>query len=267
MNVYKAKTLAEALAYAEAGAQIMAGCTNLYVELKKNGHPDADFVDISALSELKTVTKTDGETRIGALVTFADILRQLDETSALWQAAYSMGSPQIRSRATVAGNICDASPACDAGPALLVSDARIELRSVRGCRELPIGKFFTGYRKTAKSADELVTAIILPDGTERSVFRKVGLRNALSVSVVSLAAAKRADSLLLAMGSVAETPVRLVHCEQLIKDTDLSSEMLREALASDISPISDLRASREYRFETALALLADVLRKEYGYDL
>ncbi len=265
MNITKVNTIEEALALLSKGAKVLAGGTNLYVNFKKKGYPEDSFIDISGLEELEGI-RLDGEKHIGALVTFAELLRE-EEESALCQAAREMGSPQIRSRATLGGNVCDSSPACDAGPVLLVYEAKALLCSADGRREVAMTDFFRGYRQTAKRSDELLTEFILPDEKGKSVFRKVGLRNAMAISVVSLAAKESGGSIRLAMGSVAEIPVRLTHCEALTKEKKIDRESLRAALSLDIRPISDIRASREYRFETAQRLLCDLLEKEYGYEI
>lgn len=265
MNITKAKTMEEALALLAEGAKVLAGGTNLYVDFKKKGYPEDSFVDISGLAELKGI-RFGGEKHIGALVTFAELLQKEDMETALYQAAREMGSPQIRNRATLGGNVCDASPACDAGPVLLVCEARAALVSEKGRREVAMRDFFRNYRRTAKRSDELLTEFILPDEKGKSVFRKVGLRNALAISVVSLAAKEGEKGIRLAMGSVAEIPVRLTHCEAVI-ERKVDREALRSALSLDIHPISDIRASGEYRFETARRLLWDVLEREYGYEI
>ena len=268
MNICRVKTLEEALELVKNGAGVLAGGTNLFVDFKKKGIPDKDYADISGLAELKKICKDpDGSIRLGALVTFRDLLKEFGPETALYQAAYDMGSPQVRNRATIAGNICDASPACDMGPVLLALNAKAVLCSENGTREVPVTDFFKNYRVTEKQPDEILTEIVIPASAGKSIFRKIGLRNALAISVVSLSAAETEAGICLAMGSVAETPVRLTHCEVLIKEKKISAEDLRQALSQDIHPVTDIRAGSEYRFETALNLLCDVLGKEFGYDI
>lgn len=268
MNIYKAENIKDAVNFIEKGLKPMAGCTNIFVDIKKKGEPGHDFVDISGIEELKRIEAKDGQTKIGALATFCEIEKYFsDKEGVLYEAARDMGSPQIRNRATVGGNICDASPACDAGPALLVLGAKVKTVSKSGERLINISDFFKGVRKTALENNEMVTEIVFKNDNGKSFFRKVGLRNALAISVVSLAGKIYDDGkILLAMGSVSSTPVRLYECEKLVNTGIVTEANLREALSKDISPITDLRASADYRFETAYNLLADALGKELCYE-
>ena len=269
MNIFQPKDLTEALRLLSSGARPMAGCTNLLVNFHKTGEPEGDFADLSPLEELKGIRPEKDAVRVGALCTFAELssaLGAFPHLNALARAAAEMGSPQVRNRATVGGNICDASPACDSGPALLVLNAALTLRSEEGERTLGIDDFFRGVRKTALLPGELLTSLRIPTQGGRSVFRKVGLRGAMAISLVSLAAAEGSDGALrLAMGSVSDRPVRLFACEQALREGRTGD--LPAALEQDISPIGDIRATREYRMETAARLLADLLEKEFGYEL
>ncbi len=267
MRIEKAKDLKDALSLLAQGARPMAGCTNILVDRKRTPDPDAFYADISGLPELKGIRETEEEILIGAAVTFAELLSsgRGDYIRALSEAAAAMGGPQIRNRATVAGNICDASPACDAGPALLALDASVTAVSEAGERRIPVSEFFKGVRKTALDPAELAVSIRIPKAAGRSFFYKAGNRSALAISVASLAGKQYPDGTVrLAMGSVNDRPVRLYGCEEAVR-AGLSAEEILSALEKDIAPISDLRASAEYRRAVAGNLLIKALRKEFAY--
>jgi len=271
MDIIRANSLHDALRLLRSGAKPAAGCTNIFVDLKKKGDPGCDYADISGIAELKEIRTEKSGMTVGALTTFAELERALVGIAgmeALQLSASEMGSPQIRNKATIGGNICDASPACDGGCTLLAMDASVTVQSESGQRKIPAADFFKGVRETALKSDELLTAIIIPETPVHSVWRKVGLRNAMAISVVSLAAARFADGrVLLAMGSVAPRPVRLLHCERCLSAGALTLGAFFAALDKDISPISDLRATADYRRSVAGNLLPDVLGKEFGYAI
>lgn len=267
MDIVKANTLEEALHLLENGYKAAAGCTNIFVDTRKKGALYEKLADISAVPELKGITETESEIILGANTTFAEITEYFRD-GALFEAASMMGGPQIRNTATIGGNICDASPACDGGPALLALDAALEIASADGIKTIPVSEFFMGVRKTALKPGELLTKIILPKITDKSVFRKVGKRNAMAISVASLAAAKGSNGLKLAMGSVAARPIRLTCTESYIASgAPLCREELKAALEKDISPITDIRAAAEYRKAVSFNLLYSVLTEVFSYEL
>ena len=271
MEIIRPDHLQDALRLLAEGRHPAAGCTNILVDLKKKGEPDFDYVDISALPELRGIRGELGAVTLGALTTFAEIEDYFAGKTvfeALTDAAAQMGSPQVRNRATLGGNIADASPACDAGPVLLAMNAEIKAVSVRGERVIPIADFFKGVRETALAPDELICSITIPAPPVHSAWRKVGLRNASAISVVSIAACRGADGkTALAMGSVAPRPVRLCHCEYYLETGKTTKAELKEALNADISPISDVRAEADYRRTVAENLLLELLGKEFGYEI
>ena len=267
MDIIKAYSLKEALPYLGKGMRPLAGATNIFVDTAKKGKKYNGLVDISDIEELKGIRETDDEFIIGSLATF-DLAESFfsGKESVLYEAAYEMGGPQIRNRATIGGNICDASPACDAGPALLVLDAELVLVSEKGERTVRITDFFRGVRSTDLKPDDLLKEIRIRKEDGFSCFKKMGLRNAMSISIASVALKKTDSDVRLAMGSVAPRPLRLYNCEEYIKDNDLiDKDRLREKLKEDISPVSDIRASREYRSLCAFNMLVSSL-KEAGYE-
>jgi len=177
-------------ALARGKPTIVAGATDYYPALKSDADRD-DIVDITGLDDLRGITHSDGQWRVGALTTWTDVARaNLPAAFAgLQAAATQVGGVQIQNVASVAGNLCNASPAADGAPPLLSLDARIELTSTNGTRVLGLEEFILGNRSTARRPDELVTAIVVPDPPETAVgsFEKLGARAYLVISIVMVA--------------------------------------------------------------------------------
>lgn len=267
MNIVKAYSLKEALSYLGMGMKPLAGATNIFVDTAKKGIAYDSLVDISEIEELKGISETGNEYVMGALATFENAESFFPgRENVLYESAFNMGGPQIRNRATIGGNICDASPACDAGPALLVLDSDLVLVSGTGERTVRAADFFKGVRRTDLQPFELLREIRIEKEPGFSCFRKTGLRNAMSISIASVAVKKTGSGVRLAMGSVAPAPVRLYGCEKYINGSaSIEKERLRDELNKDISPVSDLRASKEYRALCAFNMLVSSL-KEAGYE-
>ena len=263
-------TLDEALAAVDQpGARPVAGGTDLLIELARGEHPElATLVDLSRVAGLDSVTDDDGILVIGALVTHnrvvADPLLRRG-AAPLVQACREIGSPQLRNRATVAGNLVTASPANDTISALLALDAEVRVASVRGARRIPLAEFHTGLRRTALQPGELVTAVAFPalTGPWRANFLKLGLRRAQAISVVHLAVAARLEpgtgepdeppvvaEARVAVGSVAPTVVRLAEVEAALAGATLDPATIERAAGlarSSVDPIDDLRGTASYR--------------------
>jgi CO/xanthine dehydrogenase FAD-binding subunit len=261
------RSLDDALAtLAAGGVTVVAGGTDVYPALVGRDLP-ADVLDISAVSELQGIASTPDGLRIGAGVTWADIAAAALPPGllALQQAARQVGAVQVQKAGTVAGNLCTASPAGDGIPALLALDARIELASMRGIREMPLDHFVTGYRATAKAADELVTAIVVPrEATERiSSFVKLGTRAYLVISLAMVAASVgrddrgRVTSARVAVGACSPVARRLASVEAAV----LSGGPVRVATADlhELSPIDDIRCSAAYRLDVVPELVRRAL--------
>lgn len=260
-------TLDDALAVlAELGAsaRVVAGGTDLMVELDRRvGDNPTLLLDITRIAELARVEVDDTTIRIGAGVTHnraATHPTVIEEATALAQACLEVGSPALRNRATIAGNVVTASPANDTISALAALDAAVELRTASATRSVPIGDFHTGVRTSVIQPDELVTAITIPrHATDvRSVFVKLGLRRAQAISVVHLALRVDLDDTgivadaAVALGSVAPTIVRVPDAEDLLRGSRLDDDTVAAAarVASEaVQPIDDLRAPAEYRTE------------------
>ncbi|MEY3342258.1 MAG: hypothetical protein RLZZ269_2169 [Actinomycetota bacterium] len=263
----KPRSLGDALAsLAAGGVVVVAGGTDVYPALVGRDVP-ADVLDISAVSELRGIESTPDGLRIGAGVTWADIAGATLPPGllALQQAAVQVGAVQVQKAGTVAGNLCTASPAGDGIPALLALDARVELRSIRGARSLPLEDFVTGYRATAKAADELVTAIIVPrEATERiSSFVKLGTRAYLVISLAMVAASVgrddrgRVTSARVAVGACSPVARRLASVEASVLaggPVRVDTSDLRE-----LSPIDDIRCSAVYRLDVVPELVRRAL--------
>lgn len=271
-------TLEEALKDMAASAPnvaAVAGGTNVVPDLRSGRHTPPMIVDISHLKELKGISLKDGKVRINAGTTIADLLHSdviTEHAPSLFAAAKVFASPLVRNRATIGGNIADASPAGDTIPPLLALGAEVELTSVSGCRLVPLDGFFLGVRRTVRKPDEILTAVLFPAHKANSKlgsgFSKVGLRKADAISVISTAVAVELDdagnvaSARIALGSVAPTPVRAKNAEAALIGKPLSAETIEKAAelaVGDISPIDDLRASADYRRHMARVLVRRLL--------
>jgi len=253
-----ARLLAE---YGDA-ARIIAGGTDVLLELDRAAGGTLDvLVDISRIDGLDTIQLVDGELLIGPLTTHNQVANSAvvrTHALALAQACDEVGSPQLRNRATVVGNVVTASPANDTISALLALDASVELRSTddQPRRRVPLGAFVTGFRTVDLAAGEVVAGLRIPvrEG-RRSLFAKVGLRRAQAISVVHVAAALDIENGVcagasIALGSVGPTVVRSAHAEELLVGSDLDDSIISRAAtaaAAAVSPIDDLRGTATYR--------------------
>jgi CO/xanthine dehydrogenase FAD-binding subunit len=235
----------------------MAGCTDLYVGLNFGTLGDRRFLDIWGLDELRGIEVRGDVLRLGALTTYAEIIRSADvrrRLPMLAAASREIGAVQIQNRGTIGGNIANGSPAGDALPVLAAADALVELRGIEWTRKVPFTDFYTGYRASVRRPDELITAVEFPRVEGAQWFRKVGTRAAQSISKVVMAAV-RADRPRIAFGSVAPTVVRVRRTEDALAAGASIAEAQR-ILQEEISPIDDIRSTVAYRREVAARLLA-----------
>ena len=190
---------------------------------------------------------------------------------ALYEGAHSIASTQIRNMGTLVGNICNAVPSADSAPGMIVLDAIVHVESVEGKRDVPIAEFFTGVCKTVVKPNELVTGISFPVPAEnsKSTYLPFTVRRALDLAMVSAAANVTVEDgvckdIRIALGAVATTPKRAYNAEALLKGQKLTDDLIQKAaeVASqqDCSPISDLRASKEYRIELVKVLTRDAVK-------
>lgn len=246
---------------------ILAGGTDFYPA--RVGKPiDDDILDLTALAELRGIERDGERLRIGALTTWSDVCRAALPRwlRCVQSAAREVGGVQIQNTATVAGNLCNASPAADGVPALLCLDAQVELASAAGRRIVPLEQFMLGSRKTARRADELVTAVLLPDWGERadSTFLKLGARRYLVISIAMLGIAIALD----ARGAIARCGIAVGACSPVARRLhDLERELIGQRLARGIggvvrsqhlaplTPIDDVRGTAAYRLDAVATLI------------
>ena len=243
-----------------------AGGTDLMVLLEAGKLPHQNYLNIWKLPELRGIEVTDTFVSLGALTTYTEvqnheILRK--EFPMLCQAAKETGGIAIQNRGTLGGNIVNASPAADSPPALLAYDAELELVSKHGERRIPYFKFHSGYKQMDIRPDELLRTIRLPRAANRLThyYRKVGTRKAQAISKVCFAAVGsmtdgKIETVRIALGSIAPIPLRCVQTENALRNQTIDSMAAARAIfASEISPIDDLRSTRDYRLRVSLNLL------------
>jgi CO/xanthine dehydrogenase FAD-binding subunit len=246
MFVHSPRTLEEALNLksAQPGAVPIEGGTDVMVELNfDRGRPEA-LLDLNRVQELKGWSRDDGRLRLGASLTYTDAMGQplAGLLPALAEASRTVGSPQIRNRGTIGGNLGTASPAGDALPPLLVEGAEVELASVRGTRRLAVREFLTGPKQNALEPDELIVAVLVEPSGDPQTFMKIGPRNAMVIAVCSLALAvdRERGEVRAAYGSAGPVPA-------LVTGTLDERETFPERVAEAASPIDDVRGSARYR--------------------
>lgn len=250
-------------------ARVLAGGTDLFVRLRadQSSHTP-DLVSLARVPELQNIAEESGFLSIGAATPLQRILaHELVRTHAplMLQALGTIGGPAIRNMGTLGGNICTASPAGDSLPPLYLLDTRLELASLSGTRVVSIADFIHGPGKTVLSPGEVLTRILVPktEPCAKEHFVKVGRRAALSIAVVSFAGQGQLDehgciaALNMAWGSVGPTVMRLPSLETALIGTRVDHDMLghvQAAVRSGLHPMSDLRASAQYRLRVAANL-------------
>jgi CO/xanthine dehydrogenase FAD-binding subunit len=273
MGIYLRPTeIEEAVAaLASRPLAILAGGSDFYPA--RVGKPlSDDILDVTALAALRGISEDGDALRIGAGVRWSELLAaDLPSWFAcLALAAREIGGRQIQNAGTLAGNICNASPAADGVPALLALDAAVEIVSLRGRRILPLADFIRGNRQTALAGDELVTAIVIPKPRHAasSTFRKLGARKYLVISIVMVAALLETAP----DGTIARARIAVGACSAVAKrlaalEDDLIGRKLESGIGgliaarhlADLAPIDDVRGSADYRSDAALALVASSL--------
>jgi xanthine dehydrogenase small subunit len=261
------RSLREALRmlHAEGPLTPMAGCTDLYVALNFGELKGKTFLNLWPLAQLRRIAVGEGVLSIGALCTYTDLMRSRlvqRRVPMLVAAAREVGGPQIQNRGTIGGNIANASPAGDTLPVLAVAGATVVLGSIRGQRRVLFTEFYTAYRRTVISPDELIVAVEIPEIEGRQWFRKVGTRAAQAISKVVMAAvdAGPGGAPRIAVGSVAPTVVRLPRTEAALA-SGMSIGDAQRILSDEIVPIDDVRSTAEYRRRVSANLLASFWRE------
>jgi len=260
VDVFTPRTVEEALALKaeHPDARFIQGGTDVMVELNfAHSRPPA-IVNIAELEELRGWSEEGDGLRLGAALTYTDAMATplAEKLPALAEASRTVGSPQIRNRGTLGGNLGTASPAGDALPPLLVEGAALELASVRGVRTLPLTEFLLGVKRSALAPDELITAVRLVPSGGAQTFMKVGPRNAMVIAICSLAVVvdTQAGEVRAALGSAAVT-ARLV----TVPLADAGS--LPERVAEAARPIDDVRGTAAYRRHALRVLAARALER------
>jgi CO/xanthine dehydrogenase FAD-binding subunit len=239
--------------------KIVAGGTDVYPSMKQ-GQTPSSFLDVTRIKELSGVVQNEAGTRIGATATWSDIVKAdlPAEFRGLKEAAREVGSLQIQNAGTIAGNICNASPAADGVPPLLALNAQVELASAaRGTRTLALSDFILGVRQTALMPDEIVTAIYIPPELDNtgSAFEKLGCRRYLVISIsmtaanISLDSFGRISKARVAVGACSAVAQRLPMLERHLIGNRIEGIEVLEKHLTPLSPIDDVRGSGAYRLD------------------
>src|SRR5262245_42734925 len=258
----------------EGSARLIAGGTDVLVELPRGIKPAAILIDLTAVPGLRYVGEEGDRVLLGALATHNDVIASpacVSRALPLAQACWEVGAPQIRTRATVAGNLVTASPANDTITPLVALDAEVVLASVAGERVVPLPAFHRGVRRTVLQPGELVREVRVPAlaSNQRGLFLKLGLRRAQAIAVINAAfvltfAGETISEARITLGSVAPTIVRAPTAESYLQGKRLNAAVCREAgrlACQDVKPIDDVRGTAGYRLATLAALVADGLER------
>ena len=275
MGYHRPQTLTEALDLAAKGRmRVLAGGTDLFPAAKAPAL-DGEVLDLTGLKALRGISETDTGWRIGAMATWAEIAQAAlpPAFDGLRAAARQVGAVQIQNRATIGGNLCNASPAADGVPPLLTLEAEVELATCNGSRQMPIGEFLQGVRKTALQPGEIMVAIHVPKSATqgRAGFAKLGARKYLVISIAMVAMRLEiSDGIIrhaaVAVGACSPVARRLRGFEQALEGARADeSDRWQQALADDISrrlsPIDDIRADATYRREAVQTLVSRLLQE------
>ena len=276
----KVYSLQEALdaALASKGASVfMAGGTDLLVQIKEGKKRPRCVIDVKGVYEMAGLTLSGDELSIGALTSIRTLEKSLsvsEKVPLLGQAAAKLGSVQVRHRATIGGNLCNASPSADTAPALLALGAQVETYGKTGTRVIELDRFFLGPGATVLGDGEILTRLKIPLSRKRrgSVYYKLSTRKAMDLAFVGVAVLlelgenDEISKTRIALGAVAPTPIRVPSAEKLLEGMRLSPEAARESAelaARSCEPISDHRASAEYRREMVRELCQQGLLAAY----
>jgi carbon-monoxide dehydrogenase medium subunit len=256
----------------QEGARLLAGGTDLLLDMKQRIVWPAAMLDLNRIPNFSTIEMRGDDLHIGAMTRLNNIRDSAtvkERAPLLSEAIGRLAASPIRNRATIGGNLCNASPAADTAPPLLVLDASLRLRGPDGERIVKISEFFVGPGQTVRKADEVLTEVVIPCETGRSAFAKLGRRKSFTLSIVSVAGfgvikdGKFTD-VRVALGAVAPTPIRSRMIEDALRGLAADEEHIARAVKrvkQEVSPISDVRASAEYRREMAGVLTKRVLQR------
>jgi len=273
IEYHRATELGEALkllSQHKENCKIIAGGTDLIPAARRRRTllPEhTHIVDISSIEGLDYIIKDGDMIRIGAITRVSEIEMSTvikENALILANAASQIGSLQVRNLGTIGGNLCNASPAADTAPPLLVLNAKVKVRSINKQRLVPLQEFFMGPGKTTLTPEEILTEVQIPliKPAGNSYFIKFGRRNAFTLSIVSVAALVKVengvfDDIRIALGSVAPTPIRASKAEEHLIGHKVNEQVIDDGanvVANEVKPISDVRASAEYRRDMAYVL-------------
>jgi carbon-monoxide dehydrogenase medium subunit len=281
MEYFAPRSMTEALTLLEKGkakAGLIAGGTNVIPDLRAKTLGKEILIDLSHLKNLSYIKEEKKRIRIGALTTMSEIAASKTiqrEARILSEAVGQIGNSLVRNRATLAGNLADGSPAADSAVPLLVLDACVVIEKHKGkSRQVPIDQFFAGPNKTVLKRDELIREIIFSKSnpSARMAYSKLGLRNAMAISVVSVGVVAetekgRCTRARIALGAVAPTPRRTYGVENLLEGQAVTEELFDqccEAIQEETQPITDVRATAEYRRSMTSILLKRLLQQVFS---
>ncbi len=253
----------------ENRATLVAGGTNVIPDMRAKALRPAVLIDISHLANLSYIKEDKKKIRVGALTSIAELAssKVIQKCAPiLSQAASQLGNPLVRNRATIGGNLADASPAADTAVPLLALEAMVITEKNGGKRrQIPINEFFTGSNKTVLKAGEIMEEIFFPkpNPNARMGYLKFGRRNAMAISVVSLAIKLEMEKgkckeAKIGLGAVAPTPIRAYRTEEMLVGKEVTKRLIEgccNEITKEVHPITDIRASAEYRREMASVLL------------
>lgn len=254
------KTLAE---YGNT-ARILAGGTDLVGKIKEGFEEPSILIDIKNIPNLGEISKKESEIHIGANVTFTDLINSTlikEELPLIWEASKTVASVGTRNRATIVGNFCSAVPSLDSGPALLNYDAIVCLKSSKGERKMPITQWFIGPKKTMHNPDELVTGIIVPVPKIKNAvyYGKLSRYSGEDLAQAGVGIIGFADKTFrIAFCAVGPVPKRSEKLETLLNGKDINDELIekcKKIIEEEISPITDIRSTKEYRMHMIKVML------------
>lgn len=259
--------------------QLLAGGTNVVPEFREGTRRPALVVDLGRIKTLNYIRDKNGKISIGSMTTMADIIRSpiiKKHAPVLWNAASRFAGPVVRNRATIGGNLADASPAADSAVPLLALQARVRIKSRKAQRTVALEDFFTGYRKNVLRRGEILTEVVFPKPPRRikPLYHKLGRRNAMAISVASVAImldmrGKTCMDATIALGAVAPTPIRAGKAEAVLKGKKVDVPLIRkcgEAAAKCTCPIDDIRASAEYRRTVCEVMVNRLICEGLGFE-
>ncbi len=254
---------------------LLAGGTDINVQINNGIIRDPNIVYISHIKELSGIEEENDQILIGSTTSFKEVIESRIIKKYLLlihNSLQNFASPLIQTSATIGGNIANGSPTADVIPILLVLDAKLRICSKSNTREVFLKDFFTGYKKNVMKNNELITKILIDKDAEhkfQTFYKKVGSRNSLAIAKVSVAGIKKVSQekievIKIAVGSLTEYPRRLFKVEKYVtgkKLTEIDFEKVEELLSSEITPISDLRSDKEYRYHVCVNLIRTFLNE------